>query len=84
MHTTYIRMCTYVAKVQAVSFVFSCSQCPFPHWWWVPLIAPMIGAVIAAPLYWFVVEGNHPEGSEDEVSTLQGRRTFTPQEDFET
>jgi len=49
------------------------------------VIAPMIGAVIAAPLYWFVIEANHPEikGEGEEVS-LQGKRTIPPQLDYET
>ena len=61
----------------------SCSQCPFRHWWWVPLIAPMIGAVIAAPLYWFMIEANHPETSEGDVGAVQGKRTLTPQKESE-
>jgi len=37
-----------------------CSQCNFTHWWWVPVVAPMIGAPIAAFTYWFLIEAHHP------------------------
>lgn len=37
-----------------------CSQCNFRHWWWVPIVAPMIGAPIAAFTYWFLIEAHHP------------------------
>lgn len=43
----------------------------------------MVGGAIAAPVYWFVIEGNHPEETEEEVGTVQGRKTFSPQEELE-
>ncbi len=48
------------------SIISSCSQCPFSHWWWVPIIAPMIGAAIAVPVYWFMIEVNHPDEEKEE------------------
>ena len=44
-----------------------CSQCSIRHWWWVPLIAPMLGAAIAGFLYWLFVEAHHDtESSQSE------------------
>lgn len=45
--------------------VFVCSQCSIRHWWWVPVVAPMIGGAIAAPFYWFLIEAHHPAVVED-------------------
>ena len=36
-----------------------CSQCSIRHWWWVPIIAPMLGGIIAAFVYWFLIEAHH-------------------------
>ena len=50
-------------------------------------MAPMVGAAIAAPLYWFVIEANHPQQPEkdtDEVGTVQDQRPVTPQIDYES
>ena len=55
-------------------------------WWLVPLIAPMIGGAIAAPVYWLFIEANHPErktSDGDDVS-VQGKRTITPNLDYQT
>ena len=49
------------------------------------MIAPMVGAVIATLLYWLVIEANHPVlQDEEDVGTVQGRRTIPPQADYET
>ena len=29
------------------------------HWWWVPVIAPMLGGAIAAFVYWFFIDAHH-------------------------
>ena len=68
--------------------VCRCSQCPMKVWWLVPLIAPMIGGAIAAPVYWLFIEANHPDHPErrdgDDVS-VQGKRTITPNNlDYQT
>ena len=62
-----------------MSLFYSCSQCSISHWWWVPVIAPMVGGIIAAPIYWFFVEGNHPHqakcsGAKDEEDDGLGER----------
>ena len=45
---------------------FRCSEpCSIRHWWWVPLIAPMVGAAVATPCYWFLIEANHPAPMEE-------------------
>ena len=36
-----------------------CSQCSIRHWWWVPIIAPMLGGAIAAFVYWLLIEAHH-------------------------
>lgn len=38
-------------------------------WWWVPIIAPLIGGLLGAGLYKILVEMHHPPLSE------QGERT---------
>lgn len=40
--------------------VFVCSNCSIRHWWWVPLVAPMIGGALAAFVYWFLIDAHHP------------------------
>lgn len=51
-----------------------CSQCNIAHWWWVPVIAPMVGGAIAAPIYWLFVEANHPPlQDEEEIGVVQGK-----------
>ncbi|KAL5474416.1 hypothetical protein EMCRGX_G026360 [Ephydatia muelleri] len=42
--------------------VFVCSTCgKIRHWWWVPVIAPMVGAALAAGIYWLLIEAHHPK-----------------------
>ena len=36
-----------------------CSNCSIRHWWWVPVVAPMVGGAIAAFVYWFFIEAHH-------------------------
>ena len=36
-----------------------CSQCSIRHWWWVPIVAPMVGGAIAGFVYWFFIEAHH-------------------------
>ena len=36
-----------------------CSQCSIRHWWWVPVVAPMVGGAIAGFVYWFFIEAHH-------------------------
>jgi MIP family channel proteins len=39
------------------------------HWWWVPIVAPLIGGVIGGGLYDFFITRNHPaEGREREAA----------------
>lgn len=46
--------------------VFACDFCgKIRHWWWVPIVAPMVGATIAAAVYWIFISAHHP--SEEEV-----------------
>lgn len=44
----------------------SCSCCSddshnIPQWWWVPIVAPFVGATIAAFVYWSLIEAHHPQ-----------------------
>jgi len=37
----------------------------------VPVVAPMVGAAIAAPVYWLLIEALHPPSNEEEPRTIQ-------------
>lgn len=41
---------------------FSCSA--GNGWWWVPVLAPMVGATLGTATYQLLVALHHPEGSE--------------------
>ena len=44
-------------------------------------MAPYIGAAIAALIYWFMVEGSHPESKEEEVDgSMELKRADTNKE----
>ena len=44
------------------------------------MVAPMVGAAIAAPLYWFVIEANHPPDEDPE----RDHRSVNPQLGYES
>jgi len=48
------------------------------------MVAPMLGAVIAAPLYWLVIEAGHPPTKDEDVGTVQTQRATKSQIDYET
>lgn len=33
-------------------------------WWWVPVVAPMVGAILGTAVYYLLVSLHHPEDSE--------------------
>ena len=35
------------------------------------MVAPMFGAAIAAPVYWFMIEGNHPDEQDANVQVTR-------------
>lgn len=45
--------------------VFVCSDCNIQQWWWVPIIAPMIGASLAALSYWLLIDAHHTQPQND-------------------
>ena len=54
-------------------YAYRCSHCNFRHWWWVPIIAPMVGAAVAAVSYLLLIDAHHPLSGEREVE--QDRRS---------
>lgn len=56
------------------------------YWWWIPVAGPMVGGVLAAVLYYLLIELHHPrdepekpreeedeEEDEDEDSSLKDK-----------
>ena len=50
-----------------------CSQCSIHHWWWVPIVAPMVGGAIDGFICWFYIEAHHTMKLEDKQPTSRGR-----------
>ncbi len=48
-----------------------CSQCSIRHWWWVPIVAPMLGGAIAGFVYWLFIEAHHTMELEDKQPTSE-------------
>ncbi|XP_028832246.1 aquaporin-10a isoform X2 [Denticeps clupeoides] len=60
--------------------VFSC----FDYWFWVPLVAPMLGGVLGSLLYIFVIQWHLPDHEVDETKDQSGtaelkhRKSYSP------
>ncbi|XP_011409658.1 PREDICTED: aquaporin-9-like [Amphimedon queenslandica] len=51
--------------------VFLCDFCGnIRHWWWVPLVAPMFGGLIAAFVYWFFIDAHHPKENDGKYKSI--------------
>ena len=48
-----------------------CSQCSIRHWWWVPIVAPMVGGAVAGFVYWFFIEAHHAPKHSNPTSYYQ-------------
>lgn len=59
-----------------VAGVTPCPPCPISSrgngWWWVPVVAPLLGATVGSALYQLLVAFHHPEESDprDEQNSL--------------
>jgi aquaporin-7 len=43
------------------SETFTTSTCHIPHFWWIPVVGPMLGAIFATILYDFCIANHWPE-----------------------
>ncbi|KAL5474415.1 hypothetical protein EMCRGX_G026359 [Ephydatia muelleri] len=44
--------------------VFVCEECAhIRQWWWVPVVAPLVGAATASLVYWLFIEVLHPKST---------------------
>ena len=59
-------------------FPCRCSGCHIHHWWWVPIIAPMIGASLAALCYWLLIDAHHTQTQADQGVENYPRSVNTP------
>lgn len=52
-----------------VAGVIPCPPCPVPSrgngWWWVPVVAPLLGATVGTALYQLLVAFHHPAEDGD-------------------
>ncbi len=51
----WVFMCWFTSLIHRCS-----APCSIRHWWWVPVVAPMVGATLGAVVYWLLIEAHHP------------------------
>ena len=63
MRTSMVHACTSVCI-----FISNCrcSQCSIRHWWWVPIVAPIVGGAVAAFIYWLFIDAHHIRDDQDD------------------
>ena len=68
------------------SYNYRCSQCSIPHWWWVPIVAPMVGGAAAAFIYWLFIDAHHirddTDDSEEEGPLSPTIKALIPESDI--
>lgn len=85
LHGYETRVCPCVAVSYSLCSCPASAGCSIPHWWWVPVVAPMIGGVIAALFYWALIEAHHPtsdsrKSADDKSPLLNEGNINTPEE----
>lgn len=59
--------------------VFTCHNCSVRQWWWVPMTAPLVGAVLATLIYWLLIESLHPpKQTRYDPSSVNNPRQYVP------
>ncbi|MGH0189328.1 UNVERIFIED_CONTAM: hypothetical protein FKN15_034788 [Acipenser sinensis] len=52
------------------------------HWWWVPLLGPMVGSLVGTAVYWLLIELHHPaqEGALEDCQTVTNKSAIELEE----